>query len=185
VRLWLLYLGRTTTAPNKGKQPTRNEQVFNHRRPQRAADCNIKYQGSNYVNTSKTEITETAVGQPMYFDKCDDIVPRAQMCNSIRFTQMLLLKSVKLKTAPGPTTKKRDIIPGGFLILQPRAVSLGSMEPSTEEAIQRRVARFRQKIERSMPITSDIAAGRLPDPGQGHKAVNEMRTALLARGGVW
>ena len=136
------------------------------------------------MNTSETEITETAVGQPIYFDKCDDILPRAQMCNYIRFTQMLLLKPVKLKTTPDPTTKKRDIIPAGFLILQPRAVSLGSMEPPTEEAIQQRVARFRQKIERSMPITSDIVAGRLPDPGQGHKAVNEIRASLLARGGA-
>jgi hypothetical protein len=132
-----------------------------------------------------TGIAETAVGQPIYFDKCEDILPRPQMCNSIRFTQMLLLKPVKLKTAPEPKTKKRDIIPAGFLILQPRAVSLGSMKPPTKEAIQQRVARFRQKIERSMPITSDVVAGRLPDPRQGHKAVNEMRAALLAHGGTY
>lgn len=137
------------------------------------------------MNTSETELTETAVGQPVYFDKCNDILPRAQMCNSIRFIQMLLLKPVKLKTATDPMTKELDINPAGYLILQPRAVSLGSMEPPSEEAIQRRVARFRQKIERSMPITSDIVAGRLPNPGQGHKAVNEMRAALLARGGAY
>lgn len=135
------------------------------------------------MNTPETEITESSVGQAVYFDKCDDLLPRAQMCNSIRFTQMLLLKPVKtIQTDTGPGTKTRDIVPGGFLILQPRACSLGSVQPPTEEAIQRRVARFRQKIEHSMPITSAIVAGHLPDPGQGYEAMNEIRAILLAHG---
>lgn len=129
-----------------------------------------------------SETIETAAGEPIFFEACGDVLPRTRMCNSVRFTQMLLLRPVKQETVPGSRTYKRDLIPTGFLVLQPRALSLGSIVPPAEEAIQRRVARFRQKIEHSMPITSDVIAGHLPDPSHGHKAVNEMRAALIARG---
>lgn len=138
------------------------------------------------MKTSDTEIVEAADGRPIFLNKCDDILPRAQICNSIRFTQTLLLKPITFKDRFLNTpTKKSDIIPSGFLILQPRAVTLGSLAPPTQEEIQRRVARFRKKIERSMPVASDIVSGRLPDPDHGHKVVNEMRTAMLACGGAY
>lgn len=118
---------------------------------------------------------------PVHLDDCEDILPQARMCSTLRFTQMVLLKPIKIKADTG---KKRDLIPSGFLILQPRAVSIGSINTLGKEAIDQRVASFRQKIERAMPITSDIKAGRLPNPRDGLKAADKMKSALLAQGQV-
>lgn len=93
-------------------------------------------------------------GESIHFDDCERVVPRGQLCHTVRFSQLLLFGCAE-KLAPGKH---------GYMIAQPQYLGLAPSKEITKTERRAKVQAVLKRYLKKAPVTRSLESGELPLP---------------------